>query len=159
MSRKNAMAVIIVMVIVAIANSCSGRAIYSHYEQVDMVGWNMDSLLRYEVAIPDTTLAYDWAFRVRSTEAYPYENLWLFVQTDWLQDSIAESRRDTIEVYLLDDRGNRLGNEHNGYNDVRIDMPSAIRYASDTVHISVQQGMRDADIVGICAIGLEIKKL
>lgn len=151
MNRKSIVVTIVMVIVVIVSSICTGcghRPLYSHYEQVDILGWNKDRLLVFPVLVSDTTQRYDITLRVRSTDVFPYENFWLFVSTDTI--------RDTIEVFLSDERGRRLGHEHNGYNDVAVSVAAGVLFHSDTTLITVQQAMRDENIVGISAIGIEV---
>jgi len=111
----------------------------------------MDSVLRFDYTVTEADLHTQMLLYVRHTERYPYQNLWLF-----LGDSL---RRDTIEFYLADDRGQWLGDKHHGF----IEMPVLIeenRHFSDTgsYYLEVQHAMRDTVLRGITDIGLEIIK-
>ena len=86
---------------------------------------------------------------IRHTEQYPYQNMWLFVDD--------AGRQDTIEFYLADDRGQWLGNKHNGFIEMPVLLEETKHFAdtgSYTMYIA--HGMRDSLLRGVTDIGLEI---
>jgi len=143
----------IICILIALATLCGCRnnILYSHFVPVSTEKWHMDSVLRFDYTVTEADLHAQMLLYVRHTERYPYQNLWLF-----LGDSL---RRDTIEFYLADDRGQWLGDKHHGF----IEMPVLIeenRHFSDTgsYYLEVQHAMRDTVLRGITDIGLEIIK-
>lgn len=100
---------------------------------------------------PDTNISYDILLCVRHTEAYPYQNMWLF--TEW------NRQKDTIEFYLADDRGRWLGN----YSGKLIEMP--VLYEQQFIfpdtgyyQFTIQHGMRQQQLRGISDVGIIIRK-
>ena len=135
----------------AILVSCSSDIVYSRFYPVFSERWHADSLVHFEYRIEDISSTYQLLVYVRHSECYPYQNMWLF-----LGDSL---HRDTIEFYLADDRGQWLGDTHNGF----IEMPILLdenRHYTDTgmYYLDIQHGMRDTLLRGITDIGLEISK-
>lgn len=128
---------------------CSNSIQYSRFTPISSQEWNMDSLAQFDYSIEDTMADYQMLIYVRHTEQYPYQNMWLFVDD--------AGRQDTIEFYLADDRGQWLGNKHNGF----IEMPvlwEETKHFSDTgvYTMRISHGMRDSLLRGVTDIGLEI---
>lgn len=133
----------------SLLSACSHDIVYSRFVPISSDKWDADSVLRFDYTIQDITADYRMIVHVRHTERYPYQNMWLFVGDG--------ERRDTIEFYLADDRGQWLGDKNHGF----IEMPvllEAEKHFPDTgaYHLTVQQGMRDSLLRGITDIGLEI---
>ena len=129
--------------------SCRRDIVYSRYYTIPSGEWHADSTIRFDYRIDDVNTDYRMIVYVRHTERYPYQNMWLFVG-----DSL---RRDTIEFYLADDRGQWLGDTHNGF----IEMPVLLdenRHCPDTgnYYLEVQHAMRDTLLRGVTDLGLEI---
>lgn len=64
---------------------CQRNTVYSRYESVPMTGWRIDQPVTFDFTIEDTTALYQVLLHIRHTEAYPYQNMWLFVGTDSLE--------------------------------------------------------------------------
>ena len=127
--------------------ACDQQTIYSHYEPVPVWGWSVDSIVQFDFDIADTLATYQMIINVRHTDLYPYQNMWLFVDSD------------TIEFYLADDRGRWLGNGRNGYIDMPVLYEEDIQFQhSGAHHMQIVHGMRDEQLSGITDIGLTIRK-
>lgn len=134
----------------ALLCACSPRTMYSHFQPVPMMGWSMDSVLQFDVPVDDTIGVYDVLLCIRHTEAYPYQNMWLF--TEWNQQV------DTIEFYLADDYGRWLGNAGGKFIEMPVLFEQAYRFPhTGTYTLRVQQGMRDEAVRGVSDVGLIIR--
>lgn len=126
--------------------SCTNRP-YTRYHSLPEQGWHCDSILCFDVPVRDTTDAYDLQLHIRHTDRYAYQNIWFFVQSD---------HRDTVEAMLADYRGQWLsahsGRYYNGY----VRLADSIYLHCDTLHVTVQHGMRDTVIYGISEIGIAL---
>lgn len=127
--------------------ACDTQTIYSHYESVDVTGWSMLDTLRYTFEVTDTLSDYEVLIHVRHTEAYPYQNMWLFVDND------------TIEFYLADERGQWLGNGRNSLVEMPILYEQSISYdhAGERT-ITICHAMRDSLLRGVSDVGVSIIK-
>lgn len=130
---------------------CRTDIVYSAFEDIDMGGWDKDSVCRFSYPIEDTATTYQVLLYVRQTEMYPYQNMWLFVGHD--------GRQDTIEFYLANDRGEWLGNGKNGLIEMPVLYEEAYHYTAGEHTITLQHGMREEALRGIVSVGVEVKKL
>ena len=135
--------------LVLFLTACSNSIQSSRFSPISSEEWHMDSLAQFVYSIEDTASDYQMLIYIRHTEQYPYQNMWLFVDD--------AGRQDTIEFYLADDRGQWLGNKHNGF----IEMPVLLeetKHFSDTgaYTMRISHGMRDSLLRGVTDIGLEI---
>lgn len=131
---------------------CRTDIVYSAFEDIDMAGWDKDSVCRFSYPIEDTTATYQILLYVRQTEVYPYQNMWLFVGHD--------GRQDTIEFFLANDRGEWLGNGKNGLIEMPVLYEEAWHYPAAGEHtITLQHGMREEALRGVVSVGVEVRKL
>ena len=131
--------------------SCQKDIVFSQFVSIPSGEWGNEELANFDYTISDKDADYRMLIYVRHTERYPYQNMWLFVDNG--------ARRDTIEFYLADDRGQWLGDRHHGF----IEMPVLFEqnyHFPDTgmYHMAVQHGMRDSVLRGVMDIGVEIVK-
>lgn len=130
--------------------ACTGGVVSSDFRSVDPAGWHQDSLCVLQPDITDTITPMQVVLYVRHVETYPYQNLWLFITTPDITD--------TIEFYLADDRGRWLGNGGNGYIEMPVLLEEHYRFARQgACTFTVQHGMRDTLLRGITDIGIEIR--
>ena len=129
--------------------SCQTDVVYSQFHPISSEQWHADSIVRFDYTIEDTTLDYRILLYVRHTERYPYQNMWLFVDNGEMVDS--------IEFYLADDRGQWLGDKHNGIIEMAVLMEESKHFSdTGTYYMKVQHGMRDTLLHGVSDVGLEI---
>ena len=143
------LSLVILMFSVCLLTSCRKDLMYSRFMPIPSEQWHMDSVLRYEYTVTDAVSAYRMLVYVRHTERYPYQNMWLFVG-----DSL---RRDTIEFYLADDRGQWLGDRHHGFIEMPVLLEENYHFPDTGKYcLEIQHGMRDSLLRGVADIGLEI---
>lgn len=133
---------------------CQQTTVYSKFHSIPINGWHQDSILNYEVNVPDSTLNYEILILIRHTTQYPYQNLWLFV--DEYTDSLL-LHRDTVEAMMADDFGRWYGK---GINQCELPLryTTAYRFVQkNNNRITIQQGMRTPALTGITDVGLIIK--
>ena len=148
------------LVIVSLAfSSCRNDIVYSQFHSISYPdgtitsseNWHMDSVVRFDFPIPDTTFDYTVTIYLRHTERYPYQNIWLFAG-----DSL---HRDTINSFLADDRGRWYGNHQHGLIETSVFIGENRHFSRiDSNYIEIQHAMRDTILHGIMDIGVEIVK-
>ena len=142
----------ILLTIVLLCSACHERVVYTTFYSQPLEGWHQDSALTYTAEIADSTALYDMLIVVRHNGEYPYQNLWLFV--DVQKDSIL-LRRDTIESYLANERGEWYGSGMSKYTLPLLYMEN-IALPAGEYKITVQQGMREEQLRGITDVGLKV---
>jgi gliding motility-associated lipoprotein GldH len=90
---------------------------------------------------------------IRHTDAYPYQNLWLFVDIE--QDSLVLTR-DTIECYMANERGEWLGGGLTVHELPLLYSDHYLFTNSGEYLISITQGMRNDTLIGIKEVGVKI---
>lgn len=151
---------ILFIITTCILCSCSNNIIYSHFQSFPINGWDKDTAINFNFSIEDTIQPCDILLYVRHTQAYPYQNMWLFIDKQMINNSdTILLGKDTIEFYLADERGRWLGN---GYGNIK-EMP--VLYEQKTLFpnsgqysITISQGMRENVLKGVSDIGLKIEK-
>lgn len=131
--------------------ACKTDVVYSEFYSIPSDKWSIDSIAYFDYTISDTTMDYNMQIYIRHTERYPYQNLWLFVG-----DS---SSRDSINVFMADDRGRWYGDSNNGFIEVAVPFGEHLHFVDTGMyHLAIQHGMRDSLLQGITEVGLEIRK-
>ena len=141
----------VLLMVLTVLSACRSDVVYCCFYPMESNEWHVDSVKRFEYTITDNQADYNLVVYVRHNERYPYQNMWLF-----FGDS---QQRDTIEFYLADDRGQWLGNTHNGFIEMPVLLEEKMHYRdTGTYYLELQHGMRDSLLRGITDIGLEIRK-
>lgn len=149
MMQNKSVLYILLLGILTIFSSCQNDIVYSRFYPLKSAEWPIDSILSFDYSIEDTEAAYTTIVYIRHTERYPYQNMWLFVENG--------GRKDTIEFYLADDRGQWLGDKHSGFIEMPVLLEENYQYSDTGIyHLSIQQAMRDTLLRGVTDIGVEI---
>jgi len=140
------------MILAVSLMSCRRGIVYTQFCSIPSEKWEIDEVAPFDYTIADAEADYRMLIYVRHTERYPYQNMWLFVEDG--------QRADTIEFYLADDRGQWLGDKHNGFIEMPVLYEQTKHFAdTGTYHLAIQHGMRDSVLRGVSDIGLEIIKV
>jgi gliding motility-associated lipoprotein GldH len=59
--------------------SCGADVVYTEFKNMPVNGWEAKDVKNYNPIITDTLADYEIQLTVRHTDAYPYQNMWLFV--------------------------------------------------------------------------------
>jgi gliding motility-associated lipoprotein GldH len=87
--------------------ACNNNVVYSEYKSIpEEEGWAVKNKLSFEAEIRDTTHRHDVYIIVRNADAYPYRNLFMFLETKYPDGNV---KTDTIECILANEKGNWLG--------------------------------------------------
>lgn len=147
--RRNILILIVSLLLVG----CQGDIVYTVFKSLPNVGWEADSSLCYQPLIADSILNCQMLITIRHTDAYPYQNLWLFV--DIQKDSVPLTR-DTIECYMANERGEWLGGGLS-IHELPLLYSDNYQFTNSGEHqISITQGMREDTLVGIKEVGVKI---
>ena len=144
--------VVLLTLISVLVLGCQQGVVYSEFKQLPAQGWAADSALQFMPNLEDTLGGYQMQIIVRHTDRYAYQNLWLFV--DVKKDSVL-LRRDTIESYLANERGEWYGSGMSKYTLPLLYMEN-IALPAGEYKITVQQGMREEQLRGITDVGLKV---
>lgn len=144
------------IVLLLIINSCDKNIVYEQYRSVNSNGWHKDSILNFNFEIVNSNQAYNLLLNVRNIEAYPYSNLWLFVDI-FAPDS--SSVRDTLEYTLAQPNGKWIGKGASGvYHSTFLFRSNVFFPVNGGYRFVVQHAMRDDMHKGITNVGLRIEK-
>ncbi|MEA4975110.1 MAG: gliding motility lipoprotein GldH [Paludibacter sp.] len=145
-----------VLIVVALGViSCSRQSVYNEFSQLDPDGWSADSSSVFQVNMEDTSGVYDLTLHIRHTSAYPYQNLWLFVEQLSPDSQLV---RDTISCILADHAGKWLGTGSGSVYLFSVPLKKQYNFGKQGVYqYTVVHGMRDEILSGIQAVGLKLE--
>jgi len=147
---------LLVFVSTILANvSCSHKEVFFEYHSFANNEWNRNDTAVFKVKILEKSRPYDVSFELRNNDAYPFSNIWLFVD---YKTPDGKCRTDTIGTDLADIYGKWYGRGLSLYN-LSIPYETTILFPDTGTYIySVRQGMRIDPLKGISDIGLKVSK-
>lgn len=138
-------------------SGCRNNILYTDSYSFTSVIWKLDNIAEFKPEISDTSSINNIYFTIRSGSAYPFRNIWLFVNT---VSPSGKSMTDTLQYILADEKGKWYGR---GFGDVReLNLPfkTGIYFPEKgTYHIRIGHGMRTENLKGVYDIGLRIERL
>lgn len=118
--------------------------------------WSATEPAVFEFSIQDTTRAFDFLLDLRHTEAYPFSNLYLFMQLDFPN---GKKSIDTLECVLADERGRWFGRSPGDLVDHRILLNErAIFPLKGDYKITIAQAMRVEPLPEIMDVGFALEE-
>lgn len=135
--------------------SCDKSRIYEKNVNIDKYVWNSSFVPTYTVNIQDTSMLYNIFVNVRHADMYPYQNIWLIVDTHFPSGDTASSR---IEIMLANDEGKWYGEGLGDIWDFRTQIQeNSFFRLPGTYTFSIRQNMRQDPLPGIMAVGLRVE--
>jgi gliding motility-associated lipoprotein GldH len=144
-----------VVVLFLLVTSCDPYMVYDEYSKAEGGQWKWSDKKTFEANMTDSIGLYNILINIRHTTSYPKSNLFVFVTTT---APTGNSRRDTVEILIADDRGKWQGN---GFSDVKLvsrEYRKAIRFLYPGKYtFELEQGMRIPEIP-VTDIGVRIEE-
>jgi gliding motility-associated lipoprotein GldH len=135
--------------------SCN-NADYTDSMQMPGKKWELMNIPSFNVPVDDTLNSHDVIFTIRTGSAYPFRNIYLFVQTTSPDGKFIT---DTLEYFLADEKGNWFGKGFGDIHELNLPYKSNVYFPlKGTYQFNIQHGMRIEDLIGVYDFGLRIKK-
>lgn len=135
--------------------SCQFKSDYyeNHFE-LESETWELHQMLPFEFYIRDSATPYQLSLIFRYTDDFPYQDIYLFLQTTFPDGSCSE---DTLHANLFTPEGKPLGE---GHRIKELDMqygllqfPQKGKYVMRFIH-----AMRTDSLQGVSSFGISLKK-
>ncbi|MFI5204433.1 MAG: gliding motility lipoprotein GldH [Flavobacteriales bacterium] len=136
--------------------SCGEASFYEENTPIDGTNWKINDVKAFTVNIDDTVQHYDFFIDLRHTESYPYSNIFLFMTY-----TLPDGKRVVDSVgYNMQDAENRwLGNHSGSLITHRVLVKQNGRFPRKGRYvISLRHAMYDDPLVGVCDIGITLRK-
>ena len=138
--------------------SCTQKIVFSDYRALKGSKWHQDSVLRFDMTVPDSTKIYNLYLNVRNEGRYAYSNLWLFVKIIPPKGKVLN---DTIELSLANPEGKWLGYGLGDIYDMKYPYKQTTIFPfAGYYRFEVRHGMRSEDGIlrGIRDFGITLDK-
>ena len=135
--------------------SCN-NGVYNDSMQMPGEKWELMNIASFKVPVNDTLNSHDVIFTIRTGSAYPFRNIYLFVQTTAPDGKFIT---DTLEYSLADEKGNWFGKGFGDIHELNLPYKSNVYFpVKGTYQFDIRHGMRIEDLIGVYDFGLRIKK-
>ena len=151
-------AILFIFPIFMLLFSCNRKVVYSDYKALKGSKWPQDSILRFDMTVPDSSKIYNLYLNVRNEGRYAYSNLWVFVKIIPPKGQVIN---DTIELSLATPEGKWHGSGLGDLYDLKYPYkPTIIFPSAGYYRFEVRQGMRTEEgiLKGIRDFGITLDK-
>jgi gliding motility-associated lipoprotein GldH len=141
---------------ISFLTSCDRSRVYEKNIRIPDGIWYSDNHVQFEVTVEDTISPHNLYINVRSTNLYPFSNLYLFITTTAPSGDFVE---DTVNVILTDEKGKRKGSGLGDIWDLQQSYKKNVRFAQRGIYsFDYQQAMRTDKLPFILDVGLRVEK-
>ena len=153
---KNRLHAVLIFIISLLFISCGNEVLVDKSNEFEEGYWEVKNTFATQFDVIDTVNNYNFFVTLRNTNDYPYQNLYVFLKTDFPN---GKQKIDTINCPLANLQGNWLGKGFAGVYDNRVLYMARKRFPlTGSYKISIEHGMRENDLPGILDVGLRIEK-
>ncbi len=136
--------------------SCDQKRVFEKNSAITDGIWDINEKPSFEVDVKDTISSQSFYINLRNSGAYPYSNIFIFVETLFPDSTKA---RDTVECFLTDTHGKWLGKGSGDIWDNQILFKKGVVFPkSGKYTFTLQHGMRVDELKEIMDVGLRIEK-
>jgi len=137
-------------------SSCGRNVVFTDSSVMPGRTWKLENTPAFSIMVQDTLNSNNINFIIRTGSSYPFRNLYLFVTT---ASPEGKSITDTLNYDLADEKGNWYGKGFGDIHELQLPYKSNVFFpVSGTYQITVQHGMRFADLRGVYDFGLRVEK-
>lgn len=147
---------------VLLVTSCTNQAFFNEYQTVENDGWKKEEPKVFDFESLDTITKRSTYINVRTTNDYPYSNLFLIVR---MFPPEGEATVDTLEYQMANADGSMLGTGFSDIKEHKLAWRNHMLLKKQGVYkVEIEHAMRkvnevkgDAVLSGITEIGLEVQ--
>ncbi|MBC7554068.1 MAG: gliding motility lipoprotein GldH [Taibaiella sp.] len=132
---------------------------YQKQEPIPKNAWNYNFRPLFKFEITDSASRYQPYFIVQHTQAYPYNNLWMWIYIKTPGDSIIKKER--VNITLAAPNGQWLGRGLGAIYEERVavDLGDSVRFNRNGLYeIALEQNMRVNPLPEVLHIGFRLEK-
>jgi len=141
---------------VVFMSSCGRNVVFTDSSEMPGKTWKLEDKPAFSIQVKDTLDRNNIYFIIRTGSSYPYRNIYLFVT---ISSPDGKSITDTLHYDLADEKGNWYGKGFSDIHELQLPYKTGVFFpVSGTYQITIQHGMRIADLKGVYDFGLRVEK-
>lgn len=144
-----------VMLLLPVTSCVRNNVVFHEYRRISGDGWDTCSYINLNYSNKDVS-DVDVSIELRATSGYDYANLWLEVSNN-INDSTSYEV-DTMQVFLVDDKGSRTGTLNAGLYTISTPFRSFYNLQNRNYNIRIRHLMSLSPLKGISDVGVLIEE-
>ncbi|WP_318641598.1 gliding motility lipoprotein GldH [Flavobacterium ardleyense] len=153
---------IVILIAAVTLVSCDKSRVFDDFHSVGSA-WHRDSIVSYNLPKLDTTKSYDLFVNLRTSNKYPFSNLFLIVA---LEQPDGMTKVDTLEYQMAEPDGTMLGNGFSDIKESKLYYKEKMKFKSGKYRVQIKQAVRETgkvdglqELPGITEVGFRIESL
>ena len=137
--------------------SCDSSTVFEENLRVKSAVWERNEKAFFEFDITDSTAIYDLYLNFRHGGDYPYQNIYLFIESRSPSGQIA---KDTAQMILANNKGRWMGKGIGDIFDYQFRFKRGPLFPEEgKYYFEIEQAMRDESLESVTDIGIAVKKV
>lgn len=154
--KRNSFYLAQLLFLLIILAGCEQKTLFNETKRLSGEKWNIYDPAAFRCNITDTTVACDVTFSLRTSTAYPYRNIYLFVVTSFPS---GYTQTDTVQYAVTNGKGEWIGKGAGDIRELTMHYRSNVFFPEKGLYqFRIIQGMRDTDLKGVYDFGMKIRK-
>lgn len=149
--------IILTMMAVLFITSCQKKSAYQNAETIPDSKWALGDVVSFRDSLTESDPEkLHFEINLRHTNIYPYQNIWLYIQT---KCSDGTTRMDSIDWTISEPNGRWLGTGWGSLYNLSYQLPDLEIKKNNQkrwFYIEIQHGLRDEYIKGVENIGVRL---
>lgn len=138
--------------------SCDKQEVFYRFQELKNADWAQNDTLFFDIDSTafELNVPYKLTIEVTNNVNYPYQNIWLFIQTNIASDSLFTQLQ---KEYLITDKfGKWVGSGFGSLYQTSFLLDNITFKEKRNYRIKLEHGMRDEPLQGIEKVGIKITK-
>ena len=145
-----------IIITICVAIGCNDKTMYYSYTPTPSTGWEKNDTLQFNIPVNDSLVLLYLNTEVRSSNTYPYRDLWLEVRHNLKGSDTWQV--DTLQFVLADEEGKRTDQSWSCFYQKSKHLNPIFVKDTGTYVVKINHAMYDNNIKGIHDIGILISK-
>jgi len=149
--------IILTLVVILFVTSCQKKSAYQNAETIPDSKWAMGQIISFRDSLTENDPEkLHFEINLRHTNIYPYQNIWLYIQT---KCSDGSTRMDSIDWKISEPNGRWLGTGWGSLYNIAYQLPDLEIKKNNQkrwFNIEIQHGLRDEYIKGVENVGVRL---
>jgi len=137
--------------------ACDSSEVFEENLRIKNSAWERKEKAFFEFEIKDSSATYDLYLNFRHGGDYPYQNIYLFIESKSPSGKIA---KDTAQMILANNKGHWMGKGIGDIFDYQFRFKQGLLFPENgKYYFEIEQAMREETLNNVTDIGIAVKKV
>lgn len=137
-------------------SSCGPNSLVNNLEPLDPLGWKYEHIPAFSFDVEDTSFLHEAYVNLQINESYKYRNLYLIIH---MRAPNGQEIQNRVNLELAQADGRWLGSGSANKRTFQLPVSKTLHLEHQGPYIiGLEQNMRDSVLIGVEAIGIQIRQ-